>query len=63
MDNTLHDFFKNTDKALMHSEYYYIRETFWNTVIKIFSGEITLEEGANLIVEDIINNIEFKEEK
>jgi hypothetical protein len=59
--DSLHEWFKNTNKAISESKYF-SREIFWKTASKVFSGKCTPEEEAKIIEEDmrknILNNIE-----
>lgn len=60
--DSLHEWFKNTDKAISESKYF-SREIFWKTASRVFSGECTPEEGAKIIEEDMIKNISNHIEK
>lgn len=53
----LHNWFVDTDKAISESKYI-SGDLFWQTVTKVFSGEITPDEGARIIDEDIVKKLE-----
>lgn len=55
--SNLHNWFVDTDKAISESKYI-SRGLFWQTATKVFSGEITPDEGAKIIDVDIMKKLE-----
>lgn len=53
----LHNWFIDTDKVISESKYI-SRGLFWQTSTKVFSGEITPDEGAKIIDVDIMKKLE-----
>lgn len=54
--SNLHDWFIDTDKAISKSKYI-SRDLFWQTAEKVFSGEITPDEGIQIIDVDSVKKL------